>query len=180
MKNKTIKNYGLLCATFALAVAGTGCSTTQIATHNEQDCMIGQKTTGQLLLVFVASADAGTHYSKSCHEGKVAASTTLIGRNEQGQLSRGGAVFALEFQKLVTEKINTGTEMVSKFNQEVEYYFKFYLKNMAGLTLDDIRKYVDQLESTPPQPQDDTKPMPQKESKCPVQGSIRACGSNHL
>lgn len=174
MQNLSNKTSRRLVSIFALA-ALTGCSTVSGPTHKIDSCMVGHQyeSINQSLTLFF-KANAPETYSVSCQEGRTAAQTTYIAQDAKGNLHPTGALFALEYNKDIQQKIKTsaekGDESTGKFYKDVSYFFGYYLKSIGGMTLDKIQTYVDELKVQA------SAPAPKPAPRCGiVSGVIRSC-----
>lgn len=177
MQNHMMNSLTRLVPTFGLAALMAGCST--MSQPTEQSCMVGHEVKNELFLAFVLKANSPDQYSVPCNEGKTAAQTTYIGQDAKGNLHPTGAMFALEFNKDVQNKIKASTETgdkdTHKFYQDVSNFFGFYLNKFGGMTIDKIQKYVEDLKAEQDTPTP-TPEAPKLPPRCkPVAGVIRSC-----
>lgn len=155
MLNHVTKALTTMGSAFAFA-ALTGCSTMSTPTLNEESCMVGHEVKNELFLAFYFKANSPQEYSTSCNAGRVAAQTTYIGRDAQGNLNPTAAVFALQFYQDVQENIKsaqeTGDKRTAAYYQQIKNYFELYLRKMGGMDIKQIQDYVDQLAAKQNQP----------------------------
>jgi|GEM_PF-3861106 len=177
MNSKITPILARLGTAFTIAAASAGCSTLQTSNLHEGGCKVGVSTQSQLLLIFSATSTSSEEFSKSCSEGKTAAYTSFIGRNEKNELSIGGALFALEYHKLLQEKIETGKEEEKLFFKDVKNYFNHFL-NVGGTNIENIKKYVDELIESAKKRQNERAPATPEQSSvsAPPQPAPRCSG----